>query len=178
MKNIDIDFQVLTTHDPKNIIILDNSNWSYIEEEPSVLEVVPPGFSKSIAIWYQKNTYNRINTRILKLNFDKDCHTDLPDGIYRFLLKGSPDKFRKEKYYLKTDSFQCRFDEYIAGKVKEEGNIRLEVLDNIKLIEGYITAAASNTRIGNFKLAEKLFMKADDILNTSIKNEYTKCKKY
>ena len=37
MRNIDLDFQVYDSNDPKKIIILDTSVWEHISNKPSII---------------------------------------------------------------------------------------------------------------------------------------------
>jgi hypothetical protein len=116
MNNIVIDFQVYDSNDPKQIIILDTSIWSFIESKRAVIEIITPGESKPVGYEYIKNGVTILNSVNLGLNC-VDCGKtqfyDLPDGIYEITVKGSPDRFCKTRMYLKTTTLQNKLDEIL-----------------------------------------------------------------
>ena len=104
MKNIHVDFQIYDSNDPKQIIVLDTSIWSQIENKQSIIEIITPGSTDVITLPYFKNSVNILNSNTLQLNCFEcgDNFIDLPDGVYEITVKGSPDKFNKKRFYLKT----------------------------------------------------------------------------
>lgn len=123
MKKIHIDFQIYDSNDPKQIIILDTSIWSHIESKNAIIEVITPGNDKPVVEYYTKNGVTIFNSSNLGLNCYNcdDNLNDLPDGVYEITVKGSPDKFNKTRYYLKTTLLQNKLDEIL---IKEYSNCK------------------------------------------------------
>lgn len=117
MKKIHIDFQIYDSNDPKQIIILDTSIWSHIESKNSIIEITPPGANKPIVQYYTKNGITIFNSLNLGLNCNEGDinYNDLPDGVYEILVKGSPDKFNKKRYYLRTTILQGKLDDILIS---------------------------------------------------------------
>lgn len=98
-----IDFQILETKDPKVLMVADNSNWGAIENEPSIIEITPPNKETFVTYYFGKHKVNSFNSSLLNLSESGEL-CDLPDGIYRITVKGSPStKYCVHKDYLKTD---------------------------------------------------------------------------
>ena len=115
MKKIHIDFQIYDSEDPKQIIVLDTSIWSYIEDKPSIIEILTPGEKDAVVYPYTKNGFNILNSINLGLNCS-DCNQnllDLPDGVYEITIKGSPDSFYKKRCYLRTTIIQSKLDDLL-----------------------------------------------------------------
>ena len=68
MKNIHVDFQIYDSNDPKQIIVLDTSIWSQIENKQSIIEIITPGSTDVITLPYFKNSVNILNSNTLQLN--------------------------------------------------------------------------------------------------------------
>lgn len=172
---IALNFQVEDTGDPELIIVKDFSKWRVIENLPSYIEVTLPGARKPVVLPYEKNATNAFNSLSLGITCHVDCEeniSDLPDGIYEFLLRGGKDGLHQfHRYYLKKDTLQTALDkawfelgvEYIK---KEEDSIK-----RLIFIEGYLRAASSSTRLGHIKEASDYFKMAESELR-----EYYNCK--
>ena len=61
----------------------------------------------------------------------------LPDGVYKIVLKGSPDNFYKERNYLRTTELKSQIDELLIDSYTdcencEKSNIQIERLIRYK----------------------------------------------
>jgi hypothetical protein len=94
--------------------ICDLSEWGLIVNEPAIIEITLPGYSRCITKYFDKKLVNVFNSKTLEINCVDDCgeseNLSLPDGIYKFKVIGSPSKFNKTHYYLKTDLLQMDID--------------------------------------------------------------------
>lgn len=166
MKHINIDFQILPTFDPKVILVVDSSEWLHIEDKPSIIEVILPGETKSIIHYFDKRKVNIFNS----FNLGLSCPTcpseselvELPDGIYHFTVKGSPDTFLKERQYLKTDKTRLELDEFILSLSSNDPSN--ELIEKVNKINFILEAAESSTRVGDFCSAQELLFKAQKMI--------------
>ena len=165
--DIELDFEVLITHNPKKIVIADTSYWGPIVDKPSIIEILMPGESKVITHYYDKNRVNSLDSYTLGLS----CQTcneivlnDLPDGIYHFTIKGSPDSFNLTKQFLKTDLTQLIVDEYIMNLTLECNEFSKEVMDQVQKIQLFLESAESNTRLGMYENAQSLLFKVQKMV--------------
>ena len=176
MRKIHIDFQVYDSNDPKQIIILDTSIWAHIEDKISVIEVIVPGSKKSIGHIYTKKGITILNSINLGLNC-ADCgeeFIDLPDGVYEITVKGSPDKFNKKRYYLRTTLTQKKLDDILINSYSECKNC-LENNEDIEKILRYnnlLKVAESLVRRGYKSDAQDIIFKIQDFLK-----KFKNCKK-
>lgn len=169
MAKINIDFQILPTYDPKTIIVVDTSNWEQIESKPSIIEILLPGEITPITHYFDKNKVNVFNSQNLGLLCatceDRDVFIDLPDGIYQFTVKGSPEKFTLKRDFLKTDLTQLELDKVILSFDLQCNDFSSEILNKIKKINLYLEAAESNTRLGYYCEAQDLLFKAQKMIS-------------
>lgn len=168
MSKINIDFQILTTYDPKFVLVVDTSAWGSIDGFPSIIEVTLPGREDAIVHFFDKHKVNAFNSHNLMNNcFDCDPadNIDLPDGIYTITVKGSPDKFYKTRYFLKTDRTRRELDEFIVSFNTKYELASQELLNKIQKINFYLEAAEANTRLGNFKEAQELLLRTKRSIN-------------
>lgn len=176
MKNIHVDFQIYDSNDPKQIIVLDTSIWSQIENKQSIIEIITPGSTDVITLPYFKNSVNILNANTLQLNCFEcgDNFIDLPDGVYEITVKGSPDKFNKKRFYLKTTTIQGKLDDILIG-VYSDCNSCSENSDEITKILRYknlISVAEAFIRRGHKCESQKLIFKIQDFLK-----KFKNCKK-
>lgn len=166
MAKINIDFQILTTHDPKVITIVDTSEWGLIETKPAIIEIIVPGETKPSVHFFQKHKVTVLNSKNLNVDCKNDgVYLNLPDGIYFITVKGSPDTYSKTRQFLKTDSTRLELDQYIVDLNLESGDFTKELLDKVQRINMFIEAAESNTRLGNYSGAQSLLFKAQRTLD-------------
>lgn len=162
-QNPNLDFQVVPTYDPRLIVVYDNSSWGMILEKPSIMEVTIPGYSNTVVHYFEKNRVNTFNSVNLRMNCpsgDCDENTELiqlPDGIYKFKLIGSPDTYNISKYYLKTSGLQLELDSLYILKATDES-----YFTKIQKIEYTIKYAEAALRLGNIALSSVLYKKAKE----------------
>lgn len=177
MRNIDIkiDFNVIETDNHKTLLIADNSNWSVIESEPSIIEITLPGMRNPVVNFFDKKSINNFNSVNLNLSCvgggcDELEWTELPDGVYTICVKGSPSKFQETKNYFRTNKIRERFDLLIINSnIGCEGSSKVdfkEILD----IDMLIKSTEANTRFGDINSASKDYQLASKMLD-----KYSKC---
>ena len=177
MRNIDIkiDFNVIETDNHKTLLVADNSNWSVIESEPSIIEITLPGMRNPVVNYFDKKSINNFNSVNLNLSCvgggcDELEWTELPDGVYTICVKGSPSKFQETKNYFRTNKIRERFDLLIINSnIGCEGSSKVdfkEILD----IDMLIKSTEANTRFGDINSASKDYQLASKMLD-----KYSKC---
>lgn len=158
---IHIDFQFLSTGDPKVLVIMDTSTWSYIENKPSIIEIIPPGTDKITTYSFLKNRANVFNTSNLFFS-PIAVYNDLPDGIYKITVKGSPSTFCKQRDILKTDKTKLELYKLYAslglGSEGQDSNT-LKIIEEVKFLidsaEALVSVGESFKAMNNLKLAMK-----------------------
>jgi len=173
-QQINIDFYILETGNPKTVSIYDNSEWYYAESLPSYLVIRVPGSKKDRTYSFLKNAINTLNSHNLGLScLSGDCkeeeYVDLPDGIYTITLKSGYEDIEETKYYLKTDRFELDF----AKKVIESKD-EVFVNDMMK-IHWYLITAKAHTKLGDWCEADKFFTDAQNKLKSTNCNGTNKC---
>ena len=165
VKNINIKFQILKNNDPKNLVVFDLSEWAHIYDQPSIIEILLPGFSEPVVHYFDKKSINYFNSSNLGLcctDCFKDDEVDLPDGLYNITVKGSPDKFNYSLSYLKTDTIRLELDSLFMKLNFCGKDVDSEILKKIQKIDLYIKAAEANIRFDNVCEAQELFFKAQE----------------
>lgn len=172
---INIDFQVIDSGDPKILMIGDFSDWAHIVNEPAVISITMPGAANPIQYNFVKNNINGFNSNTLGITCDVGCnepdYLDLPDGIYEICLEGSPNTFRKMRYYLKLDSTRLELDKQIVKlgfKYSEDYDKKRQ---HLELIDWLLTLASSSTRLEEIPEASEYFQEALKMLE-----KYKDCK--
>lgn len=177
MKNqINIDFQIYDSRDPNAFILLDTSEWSYIKDKPAIIEVIVPGETKPAVRYLSKNAVNVLNAAHLNLICEtcdeKASDIELPDGIYDVTIKGSPDKFKRTRQYLRTTRTQLDLDNLFIQLSLEcfsnDSDIKAKI-NKINEIQLLLKAAEANVRHGNNCVAQDLLFKAQDMISRSKK---------
>ena len=176
---IDIDFQVYDSKDPKSFIVIDTSNWEHIHDKPSIIEITIPGDEHPVTNYYAKRCSKGCGVNVfdsyslgLMCEGCGDEKIDLPDGIYDITVKGSPDKFRKSKAYLRTTKLQLDLDKLYIDLSLECFNSEEELqrkIDKLNKIQLLIKAAEANVRHDHRCIAHDLFRKAYELLNKAKK---------
>lgn len=168
IKKIEIDFQVIKTYDPKKLIIADASEWSHIIDKPAIIEITLPGSSNAFTNYItKKNVITVYNSSLLGINCGAACDEDLvelPDGIYHIKMKGSPDTFFKERYYMRSEKLQLQLDKIyttLGFDIKRQDREIAESLWNCKLL---IEAADASTRRGELGMAADYYKSAKRII--------------
>ena len=177
MRNIDIkiDFNVIETNNHKTLLVADNSNWSVIEGEPSIIEITLPGMRNPVVNYFDKKSINNFNSVNLNLNcVDNSCDelewTDLPDGVYTICVKGSPSKYQETKHYFRTNKARERLDLMIINSNIgcEENKVDFRDIMDIEML---IKSAEANTRFGDINSASRDYQLAVKMLD-----KQSKCK--
>lgn len=170
---INIDFQVINSNDPAVLLVGDFSSWAHIENKPAVIEVIVPGASYPISFSFVKNSINALNGSNLNLGCG-DCegaYPDLPDGIYTITVIGSPDTFRKQRYYLKTDKTRLELDRLYTMIGLEYSIDNKEYIEALSKTEFYLRVAEAHTRRGYIGKAKRFFDEAQILIK-----RYKNCK--
>lgn len=177
MKNqLNIDFQIYDSRDPKAFILLDTSEWLYIKDKPAIIEVIVPGEKNPAVRYLSKNAVNILNASHLNLICEtcdeKNSDIELPDGIYDITIKGSPDTFRKNRKYLRTTKTQLDLDNLFIQLSLEcynnDSDIKAKI-NKVNEIQLLLKSAEANVRYGNNSVAQDLLFKAQDIIKKSKK---------
>lgn len=170
MSQINIDFQVLTNYNPKYLVVVDTSDWQFIQGKPSIIEITLPGFTNKVTHYFEQGRVNVFNSINLGLNCtsceikDTDFH-DLPDGVYEITVKGSPSNFQKTRYFLKTDNLRLKLDKAFMKFNFNCNEFDKNFIDKLQKIDFYIKAAESNVRLGNHCEAQELMFKSEKEIN-------------
>lgn len=158
--NVKLDFHVFTNDDPRYLIVMDLSEWGYIENKPSIIEIKVPGYRKPVIHYFEKNARNVFNSSNLNMGChpcDADTTCPLPDGIYAITLKGSPDSHCISRYYFKYDQIQDKLDQMLLGiygsscdnKVDTTNFLSLKVL--LETVKSAIRQGKLNTAFAALK---------------------------
>lgn len=165
VKNVEIKFQVLNNYDPKNLVVLDTSEWAYIKTKPSIIEIILPGFQEPVVHYFNKggvNVFNSLNLYVNCFDCEKNEEVELPDGVYNITVKGSPDTFQNTLSYLKTDKTRLDLDKLFLKIDFCNKDVDSELIKRIQKIDLYIKAAEANVRYDNICEAQELFFKAQE----------------
>lgn len=165
---IKIDFQFFSTGDPKLLVISDTSVWSYIEEKPAIIEIVSPNSYAAVVYNFVKGKNNIFNSSNLMLS-PVAVYKDLPDGLYKVTVKGSPDSFCKTRDILKTDQTTLAlYQLYLSLGFDEKNKDVLKIIRENKLL---IEASEASVSLGET-------LKGLNYLKTAMKNlkKYNECK--
>ena len=116
MAKIDIDFSIHSS--PFYLKVVDLSVWGLIESKTAIVEIVLPGYEGPEVKFFDKHKLNVFNSNLLGTSCD-GCKelTTLPDGIYKITVKGSPSKYSKSLYFLKTDLFDMEVDKILIDNI-------------------------------------------------------------
>jgi hypothetical protein len=175
IQKIEVDFQVLKTYDPKKLLIADTSQWSHIIDKPAIIEITLPG-SKNAHVNYidKKNTILVFNSSLLGINCGAGCEEELlelPDGIYYIKVKGSPDTFFKERYYMRSERLQLNLDKIyttLGFDINRQDRETAETLWECKLL---IEAADASCRRGEIPMAVDYYKSAKRIIDSNLNCE-------
>jgi len=169
LNKINIDFQVLKTYDPKVLVIADTSEWSVIEDKPAIIEITIPGANNPSIHYVDKNKINVYTSALLGINCGAECEEDLieiPDGIYHIHMKGSPDTFEKERYYLRTEKLQLKLDKAYVALGKDINHADKDVVELLWTCKLLIEAADASTRLGEIAMASDYYKQAKRIIDS------------
>ena len=173
LDTINLDFQVLSTGDPKILAIVDTSVWGFIEDKPAIIEIITPGTTSPKVYNFVKGKSNIFNSSNLLLSPVGE-YNDLVDGIYRISVKGSPDTNCKHRDFLKTDKVRKELAEiYVSLGIDNDK----ETIEKKRIIQDYdllIRAAEYSVTIGQLKKGMNYFKEAVRYIKNY--NECENCK--
>lgn len=162
---INIDFQVLENHNPRVLMLGDNSDWLYAENLASYVSVRLPGSIKDYTFTWKKKSINTFNSHNLGLSCLKgvcteEQYVDLPDGIYTICLISGFEDINKTKYYLKTDTTELELSKVIVKHGFEFSENDNKFRDKIIEVKWLLLVAKSHAKLGDFMKANRFFQQA------------------
>lgn len=177
MNNIHLDFEVISTNNPKTLRIADQSEWGILADRPAIIEIVPPKDENKYVYYLGKNQLNVFNSKTLGINPGRgNDFENLKDGIYDITIKGSPSSYSFNRKYLKTDLIRLNIDKIWARSTVLCDHEDDDVIDKIKEIEFLLAAAEANMRLGNFENVKQLYEKASKLIYVLNNCENCGCK--
>lgn len=173
--SIKIDFTILPTKEPKEIVLLDTSQWGVAYNQPAYLSILPPGYTNYINHSFVKQTYTILNSSNLGMGcITGECNggelEDLDDGIWEFCLKSAYQGIDKKRFFLKDDKLRTEIDKIRITLFENQGfnfPTKNETVKQLNTIEFLLATAHSLIRQGrnndamkgyneSVKLVEKL----------------------
>ena len=177
MNNINLDFEVIGSYNPKTLRVADQSEWGILADRPAIIEIKRPGSEKVYTYYLGKNQLNVFNSKTLGVNPGAPANdfVDIPDGIYDITIKGSPSSYSANRKYLKTDSMRLNIDKVWAraGILCEDEDD--EIIEKIKEVEFVLTVAESSMRLGNFDTVQQLMDKVQHLIDIINDCKYCGC---
>lgn len=177
MNNINLDFEVIGSYNPKTLRVADQSEWGILADRPAIIEIKRPGSEEVYTYYLGKNQLNVFNSKTLGVNSGTPANdfVDIPDGIYDITIKGSPSSYSANRKYLKTDSMRLNIDKVWAraGVLCEDEDD--EIIEKIKEVEFVLTVAESSMRLGNFDTVQQLMDKAQHLIDVINDCKYCGC---
>lgn len=171
--SIKIDFTILPTKEPKEIVLLDTSNWGIAYGQPAYLSILPPGHSNWINLNFVKETYTILNSSNLSMtSIANDCTDsileDLDDGVWEFCLKSSFENINRKRFYLKDDQLRTEIDKIRIGLFETQGfnyQIKSEILKELNKIEFILSASHALVRQGRNTDSMRGYNEAANLVN-------------
>jgi hypothetical protein len=135
---------------------MDTSSWGIIEDKPSIIEIIPPNTTTPIVHFFEKGENNIFNSSNLMLSA-VGVYNDLPDGIYRITVKGSPDTNCKHRDYLKTDKTMKELRKLYINLGFGKDHDTISKKKELQELELLIRAAEAAVACGRLKKALAFF---------------------
>lgn len=161
---IDIDFSIFSN--PYFLKVMDLSSWGNIDERPSIIEITLPGYENYITRAFDKYKTNVLNSILLEINCSGECgeveKVTLPDGIYKIKVIGSPSKYSKEYYYLKTDMYDMEVDKVYIDNLNTKD--KSDLINKLSEMEFLVEGAKAHLRFDDINTAGAQFQKALDMV--------------
>jgi len=161
---IDIDFAVFSN--PYFLKVMDLSAWGNIGEQPAAIEITLPGYESCITRSFDKCKTNILNSILLGINCAGECgeveKLTLPDGIYKIKVIGSPSKYFKEYYYLKTDMYDMEVDKIYIDNISSKNKENL--INTLSEMEFLMKGAEAHLRFDDINTAGAQFQKAQEMV--------------
>lgn len=167
-----IDFDIINIDQLERLLVIDQSEWKHLENEPAILEVTIPGSKTPFALNFTKGV-NRINSYTVNLITPscKDCKAYMQDGVYTITLKicgktKSGMEFSKTKYFLRTFEFYNKLDQILDKKGINEQPYKNYLIDAMLFIE----KAKSSLRTNKINSVMSNYNEADKLIDKIIKD--------
>jgi hypothetical protein len=165
MAKINIDFSIHSS--PYYLKVVDLSNWGVIKNKPSIVEITLPGFANPVTKFFDKNKLNVFNVNTLDIAYgDSEQLSTLPDGVYKIKVIGSPDKYSREEFYLKTDLFDMEIDKVYIDNIDRISDVAFN--EKLIRIEFLKKGAEAHLRSDMLEMTSMLFGKAQELLTDII----------
>lgn len=167
---INIDFQVFETGNPKILSVADTSTWLYAENKPSYISIKLPGSKKEKTLSFKKYAVNKLNSHVLGVSCLKgDCteevYVNLPDGIYTIKVLSGYEDIEKERYYLKTDVIDLEIAKALTLIGFDYNESTSKQIEPFEKINNFLMVAKSWTKLGDFVKANRYFQEAVNLFN-------------
>lgn len=167
-----LNFNIIDTHDLKTLGIVDTSWYNPdMKIESPTLEVIPPGYLKAVSPFFMEKALNVFDSGNLGITHIScgEGPVDLPDGIWKVKYSICPnDVLFTERYFLKTDRIQCKYDQAFLSldlsEITTSDQIRKRKL--LEEIDLYIQGAVASGNRQNPSLAISLYNKANRMLDS------------
>lgn len=169
LNKVRLSFEYLPVYDPKTMLLVCTSDWSFIKDKPAIVEITPPGSSRPIVEYWGKNEVNKFDSSNLLLTCGATGYSDLipiPDGIYHIKIKGSPDTFNYESYISFDSNLQLEIDkEYSKLSIDIEAEDRnfVNSLWNTKML---LEASRVSIRRGEIKKTVEYYKEAERLVKS------------
>ena len=151
-------------HDPKYLAIGDYSDWGILENRPAIIEITVAGAATPITTVWQKGASNSFNSISLYLTTYEEGIADLPDGLYKLKLIGSPDSYNHEIDYLRDEKLRKRASKFLASQ--PDPCAATEAIKNqLMKFELYKWSYDAKVRMGKSCEAMDMYNKAVGIIN-------------
>ena len=170
-----LDFEIVSTGNPKTLVFVDASNYFEVPERP-LLEITLPGYNKYFLVNITYNRVNTLNSNTIGLTslLNNEAIVDLPDGIYTFRYKICPySTTYKDRVHFRTtlieEKLSCLYSKWdVSDCATNDDRALISDLAEIHaLIEGTKSVVYKNQKKANefyklaFKLIERVMCRLD-----------------
>ena len=169
-----LSFIVLNTNSCLTLGLADTSTYSAAQGfNGATLQIVTPFSPIPVELNYNQNAVTLLNSNNLNITNVSDTAflAELPDGIYTAKISICPyDQFWFEDTWFRTCQLECKYDQALLQlNISECENCynpeKLKVLNRVFL---YIQGIKANTKIDNYREAQKLYGASSKLLDKLI----------
>ena len=172
---VKIDFEVIPTYEIYTLWVGDSSDWKYLEDKESTIGIKVPNSTKELLFPFKKKSLNIFNSNDLGVSCFKSCaeqeHIPIPDGLYTIKVYSSSQYQNKERWFFKTDNLQLEVDKAFIKLGFEYKKEDEDYIKNLSLIDFFLKAVHSATRLGDQIKAQAYYEQAKELLK-----QYQNCK--
>jgi hypothetical protein len=174
MEELNLDIIVVPTYNVASIGIADNTTYPTdpIDVENPFLQINIPNFGDKI-VAFIPGTLNVYGSEELGISEEGDTQY-LPDGIYHIKYTVNPplQNFKQISFY-RVNNLQERFDNaFLTLEIMEcDGPLKKQAKEDLTTIYFYIQGAVSAANNCAYVEANKLYKKANKMLDTFLKND-------